>query len=45
MSAYSGQTMTWEECFNSEVTLGPAEYAWVDIEEPVVAIPGKSAPA
>ena len=42
MCAYSGQTMTWDECFNSDVTLGPAEYAWGDVEEPAVAIPGKT---
>jgi len=42
MCAYTGKTMTWDECFNSEVTLGPTEYAWVDVEEPAVAIPGKS---
>ncbi len=45
MCAYSGQTLTWDECFNSNVTLGPTEYAWGDIEEPAVAIPGQSAPA
>ena len=42
MCAYSGKTMTWDECFNSEVTLGPTEYAWGDVEEPAVVIPGKT---
>jgi len=41
MCAYTGKTLTWDECFNSEVKLGPTEYTWGDVEEPPVAIPGK----
>jgi len=40
MAAYTGKTLTWDECFNSEVRLGPSEYAWTDIPEPAVAMPG-----
>jgi predicted dehydrogenase len=42
MAAYSGQTLTWEECINSEDRLGPTEYAWTD-EVPLdeVSIPGR----
>ncbi|QDS97182.1 Gfo/Idh/MocA family oxidoreductase [Adhaeretor mobilis] len=41
MSAYSGKTLTWDECFNSEVRLGPEKYEFGDLPEPLVAIPGK----
>ncbi|MCA9229880.1 MAG: Gfo/Idh/MocA family oxidoreductase [Planctomycetales bacterium] len=44
MSAYSGKTLSWDECFQSDKQLGPAEYDWVDVEEPAVAIPGKAQP-
>ena len=43
MVAYSGQTITWEEAFNSNQVLGPAieQYAWdLKFESPAVAIPG-----
>ncbi len=42
MCAYSGKTLTWDECFNSEVRLGPDKYEWGDVPEPTVAIPGKT---
>ena len=42
MSAYTGQTLTWDECINSERTLGPSEYSWTDVAEPSVAVPGIS---
>ena len=43
MCTYSGQTLTWDQCFNSEQRLGPQEYAWNDNVPPVeVAIPGHS---
>ena len=43
MSAYSGQTITWDDALNSEVRLGPTEYRWdVDIPVPKVAIPGRT---
>jgi predicted dehydrogenase len=41
MAAYSGKTLTWDECFNSDERLGPSEYSWTDIPEPQVAMPGK----
>jgi hypothetical protein len=40
MAAYSGKTLTWEECINSEQRLGPKEYTWSDVPETPVAIPG-----
>jgi len=42
MCAYTGKTLTWDECFNSDERLGPVEYEWVDVPEPAVAIPGKT---
>ncbi|MEM9657014.1 MAG: Gfo/Idh/MocA family oxidoreductase, partial [Planctomycetota bacterium] len=40
MAAYSGQTLEWDQCLNSERRLGPTEYTWTDVPEPPVAIPG-----
>lgn len=42
MAAYSGKTLTWEDCINSQQRLGPTEYTWSDLPEPPVAIPGMS---
>jgi predicted dehydrogenase len=43
MCTYTGQTLTWDECFNSQERLGPKEYAWTDDVPPnKVAIPGKT---
>jgi len=43
MCTYTGQTLTWEQCFNSQERLGPAEYAWTDDVPPcTVAIPGRT---
>ena len=42
MAAYTGKTLTWDECFNSQERLGPDEYAWTDVPEPDVAIPGRT---
>ena len=43
MCTYTGQTLTWDECFNNQETLGPNEYAWTDdVPESLVAIPGKT---
>lgn len=42
MSAYTGQTLDWETCLNDTERLGPAEYAWTDVPEPPVAIPGRT---
>ena len=40
MCTYTGQTLTWDQCINSNERLGPEEYEWGDVPEPVVAIPG-----
>jgi predicted dehydrogenase len=43
MCGYTGQELTWDECFNSKERLGPEQYAWNDEVPPVkVAIPGKT---
>ncbi len=42
MAAYTGKTLTWDECFNSQQRLGPTEYAWADVPEPEIAIPGRT---
>lgn len=43
MVAYTGKSLTWEECLASDERLGPAVYEWSDdVPEPVVAIPGKT---
>jgi predicted dehydrogenase len=40
MCTYTGQDITWEQVNSSQERLGPAEYAWGDVAEPPVAIPG-----
>lgn len=43
MVAYSGQTITWDDAFNSNQVLGPAfeQYGWdLKFNSPAVAIPG-----
>jgi predicted dehydrogenase len=43
MCTYTGQALTWDECFNSQEKLGPKEYGWHDdVPEGKVAIPGKT---
>jgi predicted dehydrogenase len=43
MCTYTGQQLTWDQCFNSSQRLGPSEYAWSDnVPECEVAIPGKT---
>ena len=42
MAAYTGKTLTWEEAMASSEQLGPANYDWVNVPEPKVAIPGKT---
>ncbi len=42
MAAYTGQTVSWEQAVTSEQRLGPAEYAFGDLEIPPVAVPGKT---
>jgi predicted dehydrogenase len=43
MCTYTGKALKWDECFNSQVRLGPSEYSWTNDVPPVeVAIPGKT---
>ena len=40
MCTYTGQDLTWEQANSSQERQGPSEYAWGDIPEPPVPIPG-----
>lgn len=40
MAAYTGKTLSWEECMNSQLNLTPEAYEWGPRETPTVAIPG-----
>ncbi len=40
-SAYSGQTIEWDQALNSEVRLGPEKYEFGPLPFPEVAMPGK----
>ena len=40
MCTYTGQTLTWKQAINSQERLGPTEYQWGDVPEPLVATPG-----
>ena len=40
-SAYSGQTIEWEQALNSNTRLGPEKYEFGPVPFPEVAIPGK----
>jgi myo-inositol 2-dehydrogenase/D-chiro-inositol 1-dehydrogenase len=40
MAAYTGQTLTWDQCLNSTEDLTPARYEWGDVPVPTVAKPG-----
>ncbi len=40
MATYTGQLLSWDQVTASQERLGPANYAWNDVEEPPVAIPG-----
>jgi predicted dehydrogenase len=43
MCTYTGQELTWDQCFNSQERLGPSDYAWNDDVPAVhVAIPGRT---
>jgi predicted dehydrogenase len=43
MCTYTGQSLTWEQAFNSQERLGPQAYGWTDDVPPAnVAIPGKN---
>jgi predicted dehydrogenase len=42
MCTYTGQSLTWEQAFNSQERLGPATYEWNDnVPATNVAIPGE----
>ncbi len=40
-SAYSGQTIEWDQALNSTIKLGPAKYEFGELPFPEVATPGK----
>jgi predicted dehydrogenase len=40
-AAYTGGLVTWDECAKGETRLGPKDYAWGDVPESSVPIPGK----
>ena len=40
MSAYTGQTLTWEKAFNSKEDLSPPKYEWTSLPVAPVAKPG-----
>lgn len=43
MCTYTGQSLTWDQCINSNERLGPAEYAWNDNVPTVnVPVPGRT---
>ncbi|HEX5470459.1 MAG TPA: Gfo/Idh/MocA family oxidoreductase [Lacipirellulaceae bacterium] len=42
MCTYTGQDLTWEQVLNSKERLGPSHYAWTNVPEPPVPIPGKT---
>ncbi len=43
MCTYTGQTLSWDQCFNSQGRLGPDAYAWTDdVPQCDVAIPGRT---
>jgi predicted dehydrogenase len=45
MCTYTGQTLTWDQCFNDNARLGPEEYDWTDtVPKCEVAIPGAAKP-
>jgi predicted dehydrogenase len=42
MSAYTGQSITWEQALASQEDLSPPSYAWGDLETRPVARPGET---
>ena len=40
MAAYTGQTIKWEDAWNSTEDLAPEAYAWGDAPTRPVAVPG-----
>lgn len=43
MSAYTGQTLTWDQAFNSKENLSPPTYEFGPLPMPSIAIPGVTA--
>lgn len=41
-ACYTGQEITRDDILNSEVTLGPQQYAWGEVDPGLIAIPGRS---
>ncbi len=41
MSAYSGQTVTWDQCMNSDLSLVPEDLTMGDFEAEPVPVPGE----
>ena len=39
-ACYTGQQITWEDSYNSNVALGPTNYQWGPLPNPAVAMPG-----
>ncbi|REK12463.1 MAG: gfo/Idh/MocA family oxidoreductase [Planctomycetota bacterium] len=40
MAAYTGQTLTWDQCINSSEDLSPESYEWGEVSINPVAMPG-----
>ena len=40
LAAYTGKSVTWEQCQTSQEKLGPQKYEWGDMPRPEVAVPG-----
>ncbi len=40
MAAYTGQTLTWDQCLNSTEDLTPPKYEWAEVSVPQIAMPG-----
>jgi predicted dehydrogenase len=40
LCTYTGRTLTWDEANGSTEQLGPKDYAWGDVPEPPVPVPG-----
>jgi predicted dehydrogenase len=45
LAAYTGATVSWDDCIKSNERLGPTDYAWGEAPEAKVAIPGKTSVA
>jgi hypothetical protein len=40
MSAYTGQSITWQQALESRESLAPASYEWGELATPPIAVPG-----